>query len=113
VRAFCASLKEDDRTLMPRKTEPKSTAKGISVRKMITTDQSGSATSIPTISESCSAPVWNVSSMLPRFSAAATTPMSATVTNLPATIAPGGAGAVSSASSVPRSFSPAARSMAG
>ena len=83
------------------------------VAKMTTTDVQGRENSMSSVAVIWNIPVWKVRSMLIRLSPAATTPTVATVTNFPATICPAGTGAVRSVSSVPLSFSPAARSMAG
>ncbi len=113
VSAFCASLKLCERTAIPRNSAEKRTARG--TRPTITS----SAVLHGRVNCTCAAfanlntPLWKVSSMLSRLAAAAAIPISATAANFPATISLAGTGAVSSVSSVPRSFSPAARSIAG
>jgi hypothetical protein len=113
VRAFCASLKEWDRTAIPRNVAEKRMARSASTAKMRSADSAGSSNWMFTAPPKRTMPVWKVSSMLPRLSAAAVSPMRAAAANLPMTRWSAGTGTVSSASSVPRSFSPAARSMDG
>jgi hypothetical protein len=113
VREFCASLNERDLTAIPRKSAPNSTARGTMATKITSTVHSDRPMSPAARSPKRKRPVRKVRSMLARFRAAAIVPTVATAMNLPATRFPAGTGTVRRASSVPRSFSPAARSMAG
>ena len=113
VSAFCASLKLCERTAIPRKRAEKSTASGTRPTSTSSAVLHGRVNLMSAAFANLKTPLWKVSSMLSRFAAAAAMPISATAANLPVTISRAGTGAVSSVSSVPRSFSPAARSMAG
>ena len=57
VSAVCASLKERDRSAIPRKSDANNTARGISVAKMISTECQGSANSMSRLPPSWKRPV--------------------------------------------------------
>ncbi len=113
VSAFCASLNDWARTASPRKAAEKSTASGTSDASTSSAAPAGRVKRISVAGPKRKSPDWKVSSMLPRLATAAASATSATAANFPATISRAGTGVVSSVSRVPRSFSPAAMSMAG
>ena len=113
MSAFCASLNDCDRTAIPRKSAAKRIASGTSPTSTSSAEPHGSENWRFAARPKRKTPDWKVRSMLRRLTIAAVIPSSATARNFPVTISRDGTGAVSSVSSVPRSFSPAAMSMAG